>query len=94
MAIDPSTLTALAALDFRHLPLAEKTAAQPFAELAIKLADAAQNQGPEQGANTTAAIRHLAKAQALAIANARLFYSPDDALNVVHQMRNVLGMPG
>lgn len=90
----PSTLTAVAALDFRGLPPAEELAARPFAELALSIVDNPQNQGPEAGANTTAAIRHLAEAQALAIANARAVTTGEDAQVTVHRMREALGQPG
>jgi len=88
----PSTRTAVAALDFRHLSPTEELAARPFAELALVVADNPQNQGPEAGANTTAAIRHLAEAQALILANARAASNGEDAQLVAHQMRQALGL--
>lgn len=89
--LHPSILNALAALNFTALSPADQGAARPFAELGFALVSNPDNTGAASGANTTLALRKLAEARALIIENARMAHGAD-ALLVVHQMQQALGL--
>lgn len=83
----PSTINALAALDFRHLPLNLRPTAEKFARLAFEIAEHPGIAGPDK----TAAINRLREAKDLAVgALARTGTIPEQT---VANMRIELSIP-